>query len=33
MKHTHTSQKVIVARVGRGMAECLPLHQSFGSYL
>jgi hypothetical protein len=33
MKHTHTSQKVTMARGGRGMVECLPLHQPLGSYL
>jgi hypothetical protein len=31
MKHTHTSQKATMARGGRGMVECLPLHQPLGS--
>jgi hypothetical protein len=26
MKHTHTSQKITIARGGRGMVEYLPLH-------
>jgi hypothetical protein len=33
MKHTHTYQKANIARGGRGMTECLPLHQPLGFYL
>jgi hypothetical protein len=33
MRHTHTSQKATIARGGRGMDECLPLHQHMRSYL
>jgi hypothetical protein len=33
MKHTHTFQKETISWGGRGIAECLPLHQPLGSYL
>jgi hypothetical protein len=33
MKHTHTYQKATIARGGRGMTECLPLHQPLEFYL
>jgi hypothetical protein len=32
-KHTHISKKETTARGEGGMDECLPLHQSLGSYL